>query len=233
MRRLLCGVVACAVLAMSHPARAAVIVHDPVAYAKIIDEVRAAIEQLDTLKAQLAEGKRLHDSLNLRSAIDAIAPELSAPELRKALPDVSALEQAASGRFEALGAIGDRARQIREARRKLAPAAGEEASPLARQGDLAARDLAVGEAAVRASSERLTGLRALQAAVGQADSARAVADLQARIAAEQALILNDQMKLQALALAQAAEERMERQEARERSAQRRRDRMELARRTFQ
>ncbi|WP_369062171.1 type IV secretion system protein [Caulobacter sp. 73W] len=219
-----------AALTIGQPVQAAVIVHDPTAYAKLIEELRAAIDQLDTLKAQLAEGKRLHDSLNLRSAIDAVAPELSRSELRRALPELDALQQAASGKFEALGAIGDRARQIREARRKLAPAAAEATTSLERQGDLAARDLAVGEAAAQASADRLAGLQTLQAAIGKADSARAVADLQARISAEQALILNDQMRLQALAIAQAAEARMQRQEELERIATERRARMEFFRR---
>ncbi|WP_369059071.1 type IV secretion system protein [Caulobacter sp. 73W] len=215
------------------PAKAAVIVHDPTAYLKVVEEVRAALDQLEALKAQLAEGKRLHDSLNVRSAIDAIAPELSKTELRKALPELDALRKAAGGQLEALGAIGDRAREIREARRGVGPALTDSERLLARDGDLAARDLAVGEAAIHASAERLEGLRHLQTAVGKAESARAVADLQARISAEQALILNDQMRLQAFALSQEAEERMRLQEAKERSAQRRRDRMDQAKRTFQ
>lgn len=234
MRRTAFAFAACMAATFPMAAKAAVIVHDPVAYAKVIEEVKTALDQLEAIKAQVAEGKRLHDSLNIRSAIDAIAPELSRPELRQALPDLDALRLAADGKFDALGAIGERAREIRAARRKLTPdPVGDANLALTRSGDLAARDLAVGEAAVRASAERLTGLQELQRAVGRADSARAVADLQARISAEQAMILNDHMRLQALALGQAAEERMQRQEAKERSAQRRRERMEMARRTFQ
>lgn len=231
MKALVGSLALAAALALGLPAKAAVIVHDPVAYAKLVEELRAAVDQLATLKAQLEEGKRLHDSLNIRSAIDAIAPGLSVDDLRRALPELSALEQAASGEFEALGEIGERARQIRDARRILSPTDAPR-SPLDRQGDLAARDLAVGEAAISATAERLTGLRALQTAVGKAESARAVADLQARISAEQALILNDQMRLQAIALAQEAEARMQRQEALERIASERKARMEFARRGF-
>ncbi len=231
MRRTAFAFAACMAATFPMAAKAAVIVHDPVAYAKVIEEVKTALDQLEAIKAQVAEGKRLHDSLNIRSAIDAIAPELSRPELRKVLPDLDALRQAADGKFDALGAIGERAREIRETRRRLTPSPADEAgSALGRSGDLAARDLAVGEAAVRASTERLTGLQALQRAVGQADSARAVADLQARITAEQALILNDHMRLQALALSQAAEERMQRQEELERLAAERKVRMEYYRR---
>lgn len=231
MRRTAFVFAACMAATFPMAVKAAVIVHDPVAYAKVIEEVKTALDQLEAIKAQVAEGKRLHDSLNIRSAIDAIAPELSKPELRKVLPDLDALRQAADGKFDALGAIGERAMEIREARRRLTPdPIGDANAALTRSGDLAARDLAVGEAAVRASAERLAGLQELQSAVGRADSARAVADLQARISAEQALILNDHMRLQALALGQAAEERMQRQEELERLAAERKVRMEYYRR---
>ncbi|WP_269714869.1 type IV secretion system protein [Caulobacter sp. NIBR2454] len=234
MRPAVLAAIVCGASLTVAPAHGAMIVHDPTAYAKLVEELRTALDQLDTLKSQLAEGRKLHDSLNIGSAIDQIAPQLAGADLRKALPDLAALQAAARGDLSALGAIGEEARQIREARRKYRPEQGDAAGAiLERGGDLAARDLAVGEAATKAAGERLEGLRELQVAVGRAESARAVADLQARISAEQALIANDQMRLQALALTQAAEERMQRQEAMERAAAERKARMEFYRRGFQ
>ena len=58
-------------------------------------------------------------------------------------------------------------------------------------------------------------------------------DLNARLAAEQALIQNEQVRLQGLALTQAAEARLEEQRARERIAAERSARMDAYRQAFQ
>ena len=58
-------------------------------------------------------------------------------------------------------------------------------------------------------------------------------DLQARISAEQAFSLNDQMRLQGLAMAQDAEARLQAQRERERAAAEGQARLQLFRRTFQ
>ena len=58
-------------------------------------------------------------------------------------------------------------------------------------------------------------------------------DLNARLTAEQALIQNEQVRLQGLALTQAAETRLEDQRARERIAAERSARMDAYRQAFQ
>ena len=57
-------------------------------------------------------------------------------------------------------------------------------------------------------------------------------DLDARLAAEQALIQNEQVRLQGLALMQAAEARLEEQRARERAEAARAARMSVYERAF-
>ena len=57
-------------------------------------------------------------------------------------------------------------------------------------------------------------------------------DLNARLAAEQAIIQNEQIRLQGLALTQAAETRLEEQRARERVAAERASRMDVYRQAF-
>lgn len=64
-------------------------------------------------------------------------------------------------------------------------------------------------------------------------NARAVLDLEARLAAEQALIQNEQVRLQGLALTQAAEARLEEQRAREQAEARRVARQQTYERAFQ
>ncbi|WP_312491689.1 type IV secretion system protein, partial [Brevundimonas sp.] len=95
-----------------------------------------------------------------------------------------------------------------------------------------ARDLAGGEAVGGAADRRLQGLETLRSALDTAPNARAVLDLEARLAAEQALIQNEQVRLQGLALTQAAEARLEEQRARERAEAARTARMDVYERAF-
>lgn len=214
-------------------AHAAMIVYDPTSYAKLIEQARTALDQLNELKAQVQQGEQLFASLNDASGVGRIASELGVPGLREFLPDVAAFSAAANGDLEALGAIGKRADEIRSANRLYTPADGDETgADLEAAGQRAARDLALGEAVSTAGADRLQGLKILQAAINTAPTARAVLDLQARAATETAMIANDQMRLQGLAMAQDAEDRLQAQRERERMAAAREQRMALYRAGF-
>lgn len=215
-------------------AQAAMVVYDPTSYAKLIEQARTALDQLREAKAQVEQGKALFDSLNQASGVGEIAGVLASPQVREVLPEVAALAGAARGELDQLGAIGNRARTIREANRLYTPSAEEAwAADMEAAGMRAARDLALGEAVSTAGAERLAGLQTLQRAIDAAPNVRAVLDLQARAATEQAMIANDQMRLQAIAMTQAAEARLEAQRARERMAAARQARMALYRQGFE
>lgn len=222
-----------AAAAIAGQAHAAMLVHDPVNYIKLIEQARTALNQLEELKAQLQQGKALYDSLNSASGVDLIARELGVPEVREFLPKLEALRAAADGDFTSLGEIGSRAEEIRQAWRVLSPElASARTHDLQDDGARAARDLAIGEAVAKAGDERLAGLEELNEALASAKDARAVLDLQARAAAEGALIANDQMRLQGLLMSQEAEARLERQRERERTEQERAERMAYFHRSF-
>jgi type IV secretion system protein VirB5 len=194
------------------PAHAQQVVYDPTSFAQMVKDARTAIEQLDSLKAQVQQGEELFASLNDLSNVNAIAERLGLPEIRNPLPDMATLRSAADGDLSA-------------------PSAAAEA--LERAGARTARDLAIGEAVDRSATDRLEGLETLRRALDTAPNARAVMDLNARLAAEQALIQNEQIRLQGLALTQAAEARLEDQRARERIAAERSVRMDAYRQAFQ
>lgn len=215
-------------------AQAAMIVYDPTSYAKLIEQAKTALDQLNELKAQVQQGQKLFDSLNTASGVGQIASQLSLPSLREVLPDVSALAAAAKGDLTGLGAIGSRADAIRSANRLFTPKAGDQlGADLEAAGMRAARDLALGEAVSTAGAQRLAGLQTLQAAIDTAPNARAVLDIQARATTEQAMIANDQMRLQGLAMAQTAEDRLQAQRDRERMAAARDARMATYKQGFQ
>jgi type IV secretion system protein VirB5 len=215
-------------------AQAQMVVHDPTNYAKILQQAQTALDQLNELKTEVLQGKQLFDSLNTASGVGDIAAELGLPNLREVIPDVSKLTTISGGDLSALGAIGERAGAIRDAQRLFSfDAATPRGAEFEAAGQRIARDLALGEAVSTAGAERLQGLKAINAAIDSAPNARAVLDLQARAAAEQAMIANDQMRLQGIAMAQAAEDRLQRQRDLERMAAGRASRIALYRSAFQ
>ena len=234
------AVAAALVLTVAAPAaRAQQIVHDPRALAQMIEEARTTLQQLRALQTQVEQGQQLLDSLNDLSGVNALARELSLPEVRSPVPDLAALRAAADGDLSALGDLADRAEAIRRANRLYEPPAdgGRPAEAfyrdaLERGGSRTARDLAVGEAIGRSADQRRDGLETLRSALDTAPNARAVMDLKARLAAEQALIANEQVRLQGLALTQAAEARLEEQRAREQAAAARAARMQAYEQAF-
>lgn len=220
-------------------AQAQHIVHDPTAYAKLVEDARTALQQLRALQTQVEQGQALLDSLNSISDVNALASALGLPEIRNPLPDLRALRAAADGDLTALGDLADRADAIRRETRLYNPPSGDlptaEAyyrDSLERSGARTARDLAIGEAVSQASDQRLEGLETLRRALDAAPNARAVMDLDARLAAEQALIQNEQLRLQGLALTQAAEARLEEQRAREQAEAARTARQAVYERAF-
>ena len=232
--RLLPLLVLAGVLASAQPAAAQLVVHDPTNYSSLIQQAQTALSQLNELKAQVGEARRLYDGFNTASGAGGLAKILGAPQLRAFVPDVDKYVAAAKGDLAALGDVGRKAADIRSAQRLFtAPADDALGQDLERAGDRAARDLALGQQAASVGADRLTGLRELTAALDAAPNARAVLDLQARIAAEQAMTANDQMRLQGLAMAQAAEHRLQSQRDRERAEAARDARMAAYKRAFQ
>jgi type IV secretion system protein VirB5 len=230
--RLLAGL---AVLSLSASvAHAQMAVYDATSYAKLIQQAQTALSQLHQAETQVQQGEQLLQSLNQGSNVGALAQGLEAPALRQLLPGVPALMAAAQGDVAGLGAIGTQAAAIRSANRIYTPPAGDPlAADLEASGMRAARDLALGQAVATGGQQRLTGLQSLQQSIDAAPNARAVLDLQARALTEQAMTANDQMRLQGLAMTQAAEDRLQAQRDRERTAAARDARMALFRQTFQ
>lgn len=215
-------------------AHAQLAVYDATSYAKLIQQATTAVNQLNELKTQVTQGQQLLSSLNDASGVSKIASALGVPSLRSFLPDTSALSAVTKGDFSALGAIGAKADAIRAANRLwTAPADDPLGTDIEAAGQRAARDLALGQSVTDAGAQRLEGLKELQAAIDAAPNARAVMDLQARATTEQAMIANDQMRLQGIAMAQAAEDRLRIQRDQERAKAESASRMALYRSSFQ
>ena len=233
-RRLLAAIGAAALICASGTARAQVIVYDPTSFAKILQQAQTALNQLQQLKQQVTQGQQLLTSLNQISNVNSLATSLNLPSLRSFLPDPNAFVTASSGDLSSLGPLGAAAAVIRRANQLFtAPAGDAAAADLMAAGNRAALNLATGQSIGGAAQSRLVGLQQLQAALDSAPNARAVLDLQARLAAEQAMIANDQMRLQGLAMTQAAQDQLQAQRDRERAAAASRARLSLYQSAFQ
>ena len=225
---------AMAALALGGSAHAQTIVYDPTNYAKMVQQAETALQQLQQLQQQVTNGQTLLTSLNTNSGVNGLATVLQQPALRNVLPDISAFVAAANGNLSSLAAIGSNAQSIRAQNRLYTPQAGDTiGADIEVEGNRAARDLAAGQAIATTAQTRLTGLQQLQTSLTTATDARSVMDLQARIQAEQAMIANDQMRLQGVAMAQAAEERLQQQRDRERMEAARDARLALYKAGFQ
>lgn len=220
--------------AVAAPSQAQMTVTDPGAYVRMLRQIREAQAQLTELRAQvqqgtelIGQGKALYDSLNKAADVNSIGGLLSAPTVRNLLPaEFSDAQKLMSADLQDLGSLASRATTIRDSNRIYTPSATTgltEAEQyyrlsLEKAGVRAARDMAVGERVTQTADQRVQGLEQLRQALSTAPNARAVLDLQARIDAETALIQNDQMRLQGVAMMQAAEERLRRQREEEQAA---------------
>jgi type IV secretion system protein VirB5 len=219
---------------ISTTAHAQMTVFDPSNYAQAVTQVQTQLNQLDQLKLQVTQGQTLLTSLNQNSGVNGLATLLSQPEVRSFLPEIGAFVAAGRGDLTQLGNLTASAQSIRSQNRLYTPQSGDAiGADVEAAGDRAARDLATGQAIATTAETRLTGLQQLQTSLTTAMDARAVMDLQARIQAEQAMTANDQMRLQGLAMTQAAEDRVQQQRDRERMEADRDARIALYKAQFQ
>lgn len=246
--RLFGAAAAVLILAAAPPASAQMTVTDPGAYARMLQQLNEARSQLQELQTQvqqgtrlISQGQQLYDDFNKLTNVNSLAGVLNNPALRRYLPpEVQDTSRLLTGTLTDLGSIGTRATSIRDANRLFTPVTSGLSTveqyyqdSLVKSGDRAARDIALGESAYRTAGERQAGLDELRLALNNAKTAKEVMDLQARIDAEQALISNDQMQLQGLAMMQDAERRLADQRDREAAAARRQARHQALQEVYQ
>ncbi len=213
-------------------APAAMIVHDPTNYAQLVAQAQTALEQLNSLRTQVDQGRRLIETLDEASGIGDVAEALDNGSWRSIWSDIAAYGAEGDG-LRSTGALADRAKTLRDERRIYEP---ELENPYDQRLEAAglsnARDMTVAEALAEAASDRAEAIGQLDQTLANAASARAVLDLQTQAALEQTRLANDQLRLQALTLAQSAEAQALLQAEQERAALGRRQRMAAYAATF-
>lgn len=172
--------------------------------------------QIDQLKGQYQQMERTYEGMNGARGVNNI---LQRSELRKFLPQEwqqvydSVQRGDRSGLSGKINAIKDSNAVLSADRVKGLSAST--AADLNRRRNNAAIAQGTAEEAYRRSGDRIDYLQSLASRIDQSSDPKAIMDLQAGIAAEQAQIQNEQMRLQLASQLQAAEDRKNLQRERE------------------
>lgn len=186
---------------------------DVAAIAEAIKQYEQMVQQLEQLQAQLDQAKKLYSSMTGDRGMQ----DLLANEARNVIPTnwQETLAQMGGGDVTGL------AKQIRDNASRID---ANLINDLLTSGTAdASRGFANSAASAQASAGtvydnaagRYARLQSLVDAIGTAQDAKAIADLQARIEAEQTMLQNESIQMAALAQAADAQARIERQQVRE------------------
>jgi P-type DNA transfer protein VirB5 len=211
------GLLTVLLLACAPSAHAQWAVIDVGAIAQLIQQVMTMEQQLSTARDQLSQARDQFDSMTGGRGMEGLLSGTN----RNYLPaNWSQLEGAMRGAAGAYGALAASLNALVEANAVLTGAEIDALSPAERaQLEAARRSAALVQATARealsTTSQRFASIQALISAISGARDQKAILDLQARIAAEQGMLQNEQTKLDTLYRIAQAEERAQEQRARE------------------
>ena len=213
-------------LLMASPGRAE-IVFDPSVYARQFEQLTELKKQVDTLTSQLkvaqdqlSQAKQLYDSFNKRTNANDIGALLNTLQFRKVLPQqFSDIERLVAG--QGGGNFADAINHYLSLNRAYTGNSGNSyyQSELDRIARQTGAKHSLGQAVYDTASERIDALEELRARISSATDAKEVLDLSARLQAEQALLQNDVLRMQGLAMIQQARTDMDGQREREKQRQ--------------
>ena len=184
-------------------------VHDSANLLQQINAVRQALQIVAQGKAQIAEAQKLYQDLNKLTDIPRLAKQLQTDALRQLDTSTGSLKGFGTGNLDVVGAARGKADAVY---RGLLAQLGVRGSDESRAAfDLSARNIGIqaglAENIGSAVTSRAQGLEQLRGRLASAGTSKEVVDLTARLQLESAAMQNDQLRLQAIALQQAAQVR--------------------------
>jgi type IV secretion system protein VirB5 len=200
-------------------ARAQFAVIDVGAITQLITEVQILEDQLTTARAHLAQAQQEYTSMTGGRGMERLLAGAPRNYLPTSWAELQAVMQGGGGRFGALGGgtsatVAANAVLSDQALALLPPDVREQIEDRRR---LTALQQNMTRQALLTTSDRFDSLQQLIAVIPAAGDQKAVLDLQARIAAENAMLLNEQNKLLTLSQVVQAQERANQQQVRERA----------------
>lgn len=201
------------------PAHALDIVYDPSNYAQAVQQVTQLAQQLTVMQQQYQQLMQTYQAIAHlpQSALNDLGRQLNTSQFRNALPAQSdVLGSVMNGQGLGPGNLGQAAQAYLNQNRIHAPAAGDfQAREMQRNANSVAGTQAMASELYQSAANRITVLQGIESQLASAPDAKAVADIQARIAAEQAYIQAQQVQAQSLAMWQASQERNHQQRGEE------------------
>ena len=207
------------VLAIAPAAQAQWAVFDAASFAQLLQQVTYWQQQIQGMQQQLNQLNQSYNAITGVRGMQSLLP-LTA-QARNYLPtnwsQLQGVMTAANGSYGGLGTVQSR---LVQSHAILSPAAIAILSPAQQQQLTDRRNTAallqtVTQTALSQVSSRFTTLQGLITQIGVAQDAKAIADLQGRIQAEQAMLATDQTKLDTLYQAVKAQQLINDQRAAE------------------
>ncbi|MCD1265382.1 P-type DNA transfer protein VirB5 [Shinella sumterensis] len=207
------GVALAAVLILSGGGAAGqgIPVIDQTAILKQIESIAQLKSQLDALHQQIEQAQQLYGSLNKLTDMADVASVLNDPSIRKALPsDFAAIEGLLKG--EGTGVFKDSASKFLDGNSTYRTDADDfYAKELARVQNKNAGQMSLGQQIYDAATKRIDGIDQLREKISTASDAKEIADLQARLQAEQAFLQSDVLRMEGLRMVQQAQNQVDEQ----------------------
>ncbi len=193
------------VLAASAAAGQGIPVIDQTAIAKHIETIAELKSQLDALNQQIEQAQQLYGTLNKLTDMADVAGVLNDPAIRKALPeDFGAIEDLFNG--NGTGVFSDTASKFVETNSTYRTSADDfYAQELTRIQTRNAGQMSLGQQIYDAVTRRIDGIDQLREEISTASDAKDIADLQARLQAEQAFLQADVLRMEGLRMIQQAQ----------------------------
>jgi len=192
---------------------------DVAAVQQLVSQISYWQQQIEAMQREYSQLQATHGALTGSRGMQGLLPVSEAQ--RNYLPrDWGGVAEVLAGQSAQYRALAAAVQAGIENRAVLEPARLARMTPLERASIEEERRAATGLAvmtreAYRQAGARFASLAQLVQAVGTASDAKAIADLQGRIAAEQAMLGNEQAKLAVLAQAAEAEREVRSQQRRE------------------
>ena len=186
--------------AMCPGAQAALAVIDASAISRLVAQLRTAEHQLSTTRDALREAQNTYAAMTGNRGVERLLSSTNRNYLPSNWAELSAAVSSAQGAY---GALSRELQRVVEANATLSPAQLSAFSPRDRAAHEAQRrDVALLQALTRealaATSQRFVSLQQLINAIAATSDPKSIAELNARIGAEQAMLTNEASKLATL-----------------------------------
>lgn len=194
-------------LAAHSPALAITTVIDPAVLRQSIQQVQAWASQYQQMQAQITQLRQAQASMTGNRGMAGLLGNQNKGYLPPDWNQAMALLNQGGTTY---GQLADVARQIKQAQSVLSQQDANRMTPQMQQyleqtRNLAASQQAIGQSAYNTAAQRVALLQRLTNALDSTTDPKAVMDLQARIASEQAALQNDAVQLQAVTQLTAAQ----------------------------